>query len=121
MPNKPVETRVVSTLDEVLYGNVPNTAIYSDPQEFEEAEQIFKNAEIGKEFSGMVHWQEWLKPLLEDFYNMARQSETDYLGLDAAKSAKLRNERVKAKFMLDYIKGLVEDAQTLPRPVFQKQ
>lgn len=120
MQTKNVETRVVATLDELLYGTIPSTELYSDPQEFEEAQAIFEDAAIGKEFSGMVHYK-WLKRHLEENYRMALNSEQSYMGpVPSAKLTELSHKRILAKHALDVVKGLVEDAQSSARPVFQE-
>jgi hypothetical protein len=117
---KPVETRVPGTLEEVLYGEIPNTALYSDKSEFAEAKLQFEHAGIGKEFSGTVYWQQFILPEAEDNARRANDSFHSYRGANAEKIAELRQEVLCADAVLRFLKGLVEDAKSFPRPVLQK-
>lgn len=111
----------MGTIDEILLGAVPSAALYSDPQEFKEANKIFEDEQIGKEFSGTVYYQEWMLPKFIAAYQMALNSEQSYLGSDDKKKLDLAFKRQLAKYALDFLKGLVEDAQTFPRPTFKPE
>lgn len=117
MPSKPVEVRVLGTLDEILFGEIPHTALYSDEQEFEEAKLIFQKAEIGKEFAGTVYWQEWMLPQAEEAVKQANDAFHAYRGANPERIATLRQDVLNADFLLNFLKGIVEDAKSFPRPI----
>ena len=102
MAQKPIEQKI-ATMEELLYGEIPNTAIYSDPDEFEEAKETFKVAQIGKEFSGTFYWKEWMKPQVEAQAKQAAREERSYNGFDKERQEKLRQNRICADFVLNYL------------------
>ena len=118
---KPIEEKVVATLDEILFGEVPNTAFYSNEDEYKEAQSIFDFSQKGKEFGNSFDWNEWLLPQLQINADDTARKERDYSGTDDEKSKKLRLERICADYALKFVKGLVEDAASFPRPIFKKE
>lgn len=115
--SKPVERKTVATLDEILYEEIPNTILYSDEDEFEEAKLIFQKAEIGKEFAGTVYYQEWLLPQALEEQKQANDAFHSYQGANTERIAILRQRLLNADFLVNWLKGLVEDAKTFPRPI----
>lgn len=114
---KLVDTRVVATLDEILFGEIPETAIYSDEQEFEEAKVIFQKAEIGKEFAGTVYYQEWLLPQALEEQKQANDAFHSYHGANPERIAVLRQRLLNADFLVNWLRGITEDAKNFPRPL----
>ena len=108
------EYKVLGTLEEIEFGGEPNTALYSDAQEFAEAKDAFQREEVGKEFAGTGYWLNWMLPA-------AAQAERDYRGLDAKKVEKLRDARRMADNALETVRGLVQNAVDLPRPVWNTE
>ena len=115
------EYKVLGTLEEIEFGGEPNTALYSDSQEFAEAKDAFQREEVGKEFAGTGYWLNWMLPALEEMARAAAQAERDYRGLDAKKVEKLRDARRMADNALETVRGLVQNAVDLPRPVWNTE
>jgi hypothetical protein len=115
-----VEQKIVGTIEEVLYGMEPNTAIFSDIQEYAEAKDIFERASVLREFSGTPYHFELLRCYEENATQTAKE-ESSYSGDDDKKAARLRQARINAFFARDFYKGLIDDAVSTPRPIFQKQ
>lgn len=115
--SKSIERKTVATLDELLYGEIPNTALYSDKQEFDEASKIFEHEQMGKDFGGTAWYREWLLPKFVDSCEMAANDLKNYLGSDDKTKLKLVHEYQLRKHALDFLRGIVEDAQTFPRPI----
>jgi hypothetical protein len=115
-----VEQKIVGTIEEVLYGMEPNTALFSDIQEYEEARQTFERASLLREFSGTPYHYELLR-CYEESATLAAKEESSYSGDDDKKAARLRQARINAFFARDFYKGLVDDAVSTLRPIFQKQ
>lgn len=117
MSSKFIDVKIVRDLEDILYGEVPKTALYSDDDEFEEAKLIFQKAEIGREFAGTVHYQEWLLPQALEEQKQANDAFHSYQGANTERIAVLRQRLLNADFLVNWLKGLVEDAKTFPRPI----
>ena len=103
------------TLEEAVYGEQRPVAVATSVEEFHDLAADFNEADA---LSAIIGGEAWgvLKHRAEREYRSAAQAERDYIGLDAAKIASLRFERIKAKVVVDWLNQQEFFADDTPKP-----
>lgn len=106
--------------DPRLPRRTPNVTVETNQENFDVASKIYGQARKVARLKNNADFQILIGDL-RDQVESAAKSLTSYLGTDSGKKEKLWQEHRDKKIILTYLLNIIEDAESIPRPVLQQQ